>query len=41
VGTAGGGFSRYRDGKFETFDTRRGLSNNSVLAFYEQPAGVL
>ncbi|HEY2380233.1 MAG TPA: ATP-binding protein, partial [Terriglobia bacterium] len=41
IGTAGGGISRYRDGKFETFDTRRGLSNDSALAFYEDSSGAL
>jgi PAS domain S-box-containing protein len=41
IGTAGGGLTRYRDGKFTTFTSRNGLSSDSVSALYEDAVGNL
>ena len=35
IGTAGGGLTRYRDGKFTSFTSRNGLPNDSVSVLYE------
>lgn len=41
IGTAGGGLSRYDDGKFKAYSSRNGLSNNSIRALYEDRSGTL
>ncbi|PYS76949.1 MAG: hypothetical protein DMF66_11925, partial [Acidobacteria bacterium] len=40
VGTAGG-LSRYREGRFETFNGAEGLSNGIVLSIFEDAEGSL
>jgi ligand-binding sensor domain-containing protein len=41
IGTVGGGLTRMRDGKFRTFTTKDGLSNDSILCLLEDPSGDL
>jgi signal transduction histidine kinase/ligand-binding sensor domain-containing protein/ActR/RegA family two-component response regulator len=41
IGTQGGGLSRWRDGRFTTFSTKDGLSNNLVRAIHEDRQGDL
>lgn len=35
IGTRGEGLNRFKDGKFSTYTTNEGLSNNTVYALYE------
>ncbi|MBV9764710.1 MAG: PAS domain-containing protein, partial [Acidobacteriaceae bacterium] len=35
IGTNGGGLTLFQDGKFTTFTTRDGLSNDAILSLYE------
>ncbi|MFL6446493.1 MAG: two-component regulator propeller domain-containing protein [Bryobacteraceae bacterium] len=39
IGTVGGGLTRFADGKFTTFTTRDGLSNDSISSLLEDPSG--
>jgi ligand-binding sensor domain-containing protein/signal transduction histidine kinase len=41
IGTEGGGALRYRDGKFEPFANRQGLTNGFVRAILEDAQGVI
>jgi ligand-binding sensor domain-containing protein/signal transduction histidine kinase len=41
IGTDGGGLTRLREGKFTTYTSRAGLSNDSILSLYEDRKGVL
>jgi signal transduction histidine kinase/ligand-binding sensor domain-containing protein/CheY-like chemotaxis protein len=41
IGTVGGGLTRMRNGKFRTFTTKDGLSNDSILCLLEDPSGDL
>ncbi len=39
IGTAGGGLTRYLDGKFTTFTTHDGLSSDSITCLLEDASG--
>src|SRR3954451_25194483 len=39
IGTVGGGLTRFADGKFTTFTTRDGLSNDSISCLLEDASG--
>ena len=41
IGTLGGGLTRLTDGKFSTFTTRNGLSNDSISCLLEDASGDL
>ena len=41
IGTNGGGLTRFRDGKFQTYGVREGLSGSVVLSLHEDRAGDL
>jgi signal transduction histidine kinase/ligand-binding sensor domain-containing protein len=41
IGTHGGGLTRLAGGKFQTFNTRNGLTSDSILALYEDIHGAL
>jgi signal transduction histidine kinase/ligand-binding sensor domain-containing protein len=41
IGTAGGGLTRYQNGRFASFTAKDGLANDSVRALYEDAGGTL
>ena len=41
IGTNGGGLTRFRDGQFQSYGVREGLSGGVVLCLYEDPSGAL
>ena len=41
IGTNGGGLTRFRDGKFQSYGAREGLAGSVVLCLHEDRSGVL